>query len=1419
MKRKSFIGIAVMALALSFTAGVTVHSVTNEKAPTPVHADPEPHTHDDITFNQAWTSSDSLPTAAGNYYLDTDVTVTSGIGLLGDVSLCLNGHKIMWGGVSEGLPTLFYINGTNFNLCDCDNEHEHKAVWDANEKFLVVDDAAAEEDVVTTFKGGYIAGHHDEVFSVSDSEFNIYGGTLIGNGGAQDFAADPAVAVSRGTDFRMYGGNFLGNHGGAIRFYSGDAANNTAEFHGGRVSYNKVSRDTSGGGISCGILDEPLILENIELSYNEAGNGAAIFCTGSMIMKEGTNIHHNSAIYSGGGLQLISAAEDGINFSITGGTISNNTAAQSGGAIEYTSFSGFSGPNRYSSLNLSGGVITGNRAHSGGGIFAYTSSQHPIAFNMTGGEISNNTAESEERVYHHPEYGDIHYYDYGLGGGVLISSGTEQNENVFRLSGGEIKNNNAGKGGGVYVENNANFEVFGNPAVTGNKNINNEADEINLFLREEWHGPEYVEPKIEIPSALDENAHLGIKLDRPTVFTKGLTDGDAYASNFYACDDTYRVFVNDDEQLYLDIAHTHNLTYSASGAVITATCDADGCTLPESKATLTLLAPGSLVYDGNPKTASIQAGYNPTVFPSPEITYYQGANVVASCVNAGDYTAKVTFGGATASVDFTIEKAGLDPAPDAVPDKNATYGDALSSVTLPDGWSWNSPEDLVGNAGTRQHKATFTPTDAVNYKTVEQDVNVIVAKANPEYIVPTGLRSLINKTLADITLPTGWAWDDDTTSVGDEAGNKTFKASFTPTDTDNYNLVEHIDVTVQVYEHEHDWTYSATGAVITATCGNADCTVNSGLTLTLKAPTSLAYTGTAKLASLEAGYNDEAFPNPEIKYFRGTQELSECVDCGTYQAKVTFGNATAVVEFTITPVDPAEPDIPSCTATYGQKLSDIANQLPSGWTWANPNDVVGNVVTSPNNHNAIYHAGDNYNEITRAIAVTVSKANPEYTVPTGLRSLVNKTLSTITLPAGWSWDEPTTSVGAVVGDKVFKGTFTPTDTSNYNLVEHVDITVNVYEHTHGWSYVANGASITASCNGEECPVTTGLTLTLLAPTGDMTYNGLARVATIKEGYSNIAFPNPQIKYYQGNNEVNECKNVGSYTAKVTFGNATASVNFEILSKTIVDQDNHVSMEVENAVVPENVTIRVEVRTDVAQKEVEADYQKILNKLADDEEISKVYDVKLIQTIDGVEHEIQPSDLEPGLKITVRMAIPEGIDMNNVRILHIHSVDDMEFIDNYQIDGNDLVFEIDRLSQFVFISKVAAPTPDPVTPAPDPVGPGGLPLWVIPLIVIGGSLIGLLILFFIFLAHFYNKWIIEEDEPIKAHRLGEEEDGEIKLVTKKHKKVFRKKEEVFDSKDEAEEYLEKLKEQASQPVEEPKQETEPQEEQPVQTEKE
>ena len=111
-------------------------------------------------------------------------------------------------------------------------------------------------------------------------------------------------------------------------------------------------------------------------------------------------------------------------------------------------------------------------------------------------------------------------------------------------------------------------------------------------------------------------------------------------------------------------------------------------------------------------------------------------------------------------------------------------------------WSINDPPAL--NAGTYRMFARIGATSNYNEYNAEY-CEFVVAIATPTYTVPTGLTAKYGQTLADVTLPDGWSWMDSSESVGGAStAAKTFQAKFTPTDTDNYNMVENIGLEVMV---------------------------------------------------------------------------------------------------------------------------------------------------------------------------------------------------------------------------------------------------------------------------------------------------------------------------------------------------------------------------------------------------------------------------------------------------------------------------------------------------------------------------------------------------------------------------------------------------------------------------------------------
>ncbi len=176
----------------------------------------------------------------------------------------------------------------------------------------------------------------------------------------------------------------------------------------------------------------------------------------------------------------------------------------------------------------------------------------------------------------------------------------------------------------------------------------------------------------------------------------------------------------------------------------------------------------------------------------------------------------------------------------------------------------------------------------------------------------------------------------------------------------------------------HIFSYSASGATLTATCSVDTCSLeNKTATLTIAAPDTLTYNGSAKAAVITDA--DEIQGDAKVQYQTKSGETygdateTAPTDAGDYKASITLGEATAFVEYTIAKANPTV-IAPTVTATYGQTLADVT--LPDGWTWADSTQSVGNVGS--NTFKANFAGDDNYKAASNVdVTVTVSKAaNP-----------------------------------------------------------------------------------------------------------------------------------------------------------------------------------------------------------------------------------------------------------------------------------------------------------------------------------------------------------------------------------------------------------------------------------------------------------
>lgn len=227
----------------------------------------------------------------------------------------------------------------------------------------------------------------------------------------------------------------------------------------------------------------------------------------------------------------------------------------------------------------------------------------------------------------------------------------------------------------------------------------------------------------------------------------------------------------------------------------------------------------SFEYTGSEIKPTVTVKDGETVIPASEYTveYSNNTNVGTATVTIKDVEGgNYTVSGST-TFEITKAKATVTTAPEAVtgltydgqPHALVTAGEAIGGTMQ---YSTEENGAYSTDIPTGTHAGDYSvwyyvEGDENHSDTQPVEVKVTIAKATPDYTVPTGLAATYGDTLSNVNLADGWAWDDDTAPVGN-VGSNTFSATFTPDDTDNYNTVtENLTVTVSAKD--------ITGAVIT----------------------------------------------------------------------------------------------------------------------------------------------------------------------------------------------------------------------------------------------------------------------------------------------------------------------------------------------------------------------------------------------------------------------------------------------------------------------------------------------------------------------------------------------------------------------------------------------------------------------------
>ena len=213
------------------------------------------------------------------------------------------------------------------------------------------------------------------------------------------------------------------------------------------------------------------------------------------------------------------------------------------------------------------------------------------------------------------------------------------------------------------------------------------------------------------------------------------------------------------------------------------------------------------------------------------------------------------------------------------------------------------------------------------------------------------------------------------------------------------------------------------------------------------------------------------------------------------------------------------------------------------------------------------------------VPITVSKLTPEYTVPDNIRANVGNKLSDIDLPDGFEWMNDLTL--NETGTFTYKARYIPEDTTNYETVDNIDVTIIV-----------------------------GNNKTIVRPeivVGNKTYDGTTNIPT-----SNITVSNLESSEYSFVSAISSSANAGERTATIVlkltnekfedyaFSNGQQekefTVSFEILKANINITDNSKNVTVKYDGNPHSVEINIDKDSNATIKYMDSNDEYTLDEV-------------------------------------------------------------------------------------------------------------------------------------------------------------------------------------------------------------------------------
>lgn len=255
---------------------------------------------------------------------------------------------------------------------------------------------------------------------------------------------------------------------------------------------------------------------------------------------------------------------------------------------------------------------------------------------------------------------------------------------------------------------------------------------------------------------------------------------------------------------------------------------------------------------------------------------------------------------------------------------------------------------------------------------------------------------------------------------------------------------------------------------------------------TFTPPSDLTYDGTAKTAAVTP--NNIGIGTVTVYYYNANGEQVYPIDAGTYTVKINvalgtdYGAVANVTDstwmFTIAPMNITGASV----GTFKPLTYDGTLQTPVATVTKDGLTVTGSWIKVRNvTDKTVFTASGNFTGAITGVNPGMAKATPNYTIPTGIIATYGQTLANVTLPAGFTWNAPSTGVGNV-GTRTFTATFTPADTANYITVNNVNVSVEVKPKNITFDIDAIAAVIYNGAAYTPAPVVKDGTTTLIKDT-------------------------------------------------------------------------------------------------------------------------------------------------------------------------------------------------------------------------------------------------------------------------------------------------------------------------------------------------